>query len=427
MMSLTREGRILPHEHVISCKLYNKPYPLQMIDRNMKIEDIYSNLIVFFGFIFPFSVAVGNIVAALITLLWIFRGNHKENWASLKGNRFVVATLCFVALHFAGMLWTTDIESGIRTLQKESVLLLIPVFMLFIQKKHLHRYIFAFLISISCMVIVSFAIYYGIIPPLSGAKQSDPTPFMSHISYNPFLTIAIYLLLFFILFDNTQSKRNKFVYLLVTVIFSINMFITKGRAGQAMFFVMIFITTVQYFNKQRTKGLLAAAILIPLILSIAYSTSDNFRNRINAIVSDVQKYQDNNKKTSTGLRFVFADNSFEIIRNNPVFGVGTGDFAHEYETINKKNTPGLRPTENPHNMYVLTTVQLGMIGLVSLFSLLFFQIQLATSSKIDFQKKFGLTLPILFGIIMLSDSYLRGQFTTMLYVYLSSFTYKVYE
>jgi len=398
-----------------------------MIDRNIQIEDIQSNLIVFFGFIFPFSVAVGNIVAALITLLWIFRGNHKENWASLKGNKFVLATLCFVALYFAGLLWTLDIDSGIRTLQKESVLLLIPIFMLFIQKKHLHRYIFAFLISISCMVLLSFAIYYGIIPPLSGAKQSDPTPFMSHISYNPFLTIAIYLLLFLILFDDTQSKRNKILFSLVVLIFSINMFITKGRAGQAMFFAMIFITTVQYFNKQRKKGLLFAAILVPLILSIAYSTSDNFSNRMNAIVGDVQKYQENNKKTSTGLRLVFAENSFEIIRNNPVFGVGTGDFAHEYEKINNKNTPELRPTENPHNMYVLTTVQLGIIGLVSLLSLLFFQTQLSTSSKIDFQKKFGLTLPILFGIIMLSDSYLRGHYTTMLYVYFSSFTYKVYE
>ena len=35
----------------------------------------------------------------------------------------------------------------------------------------------------------------------------------------------------------------------------------------------------------------------------------------------------------------FAINSWEVITNHPILGVGTGDFPLEYEKINQKNKP----------------------------------------------------------------------------------------
>ena len=43
------------------------------------------------------------------------------------------------------------------------------------------------------------------------------------------------------------------------------------------------------------------------------------------------------------------------------------------------------------------------------------------------QKSFSIALPLLFAVIMPSDNYLRGHFTTMLFIFFSSFIYQEYE
>jgi len=69
-------------------------------------------------------------------------------------------------------------------------------------------------------------------------------------------------------------------------------------------------------------------------------------------------------------------------------------------------------------------VQFGVIGLAALLWILFAQIRIALRSKIPLQQHFGLALPLLFAVIMLSDSYLLGHYTTMLFVYLSALLYR---
>jgi O-antigen ligase len=78
-------------------------------------------------------------------------------------------------------------------------------------------------------------------------------------------------------------------------------------------------------------------------------------------------------------------------------------------------------------MYLLELVQLGMLGLIGLLSIFYYQIKIALSSTTLFNKNFGIALPLMFLVIMWSDSYLLGHFTTTLFVFMSSFLYKTYE
>ena len=111
----------------------------------------------------------------------------------------------------------------------------------------------------------------------------------------------------------------------------------------------------------------------------------------------------------------------------PIIGVGTGDFPSEYKKINQINTPKLPNATNPHNMYTLITVQLGLIGLFSMLSIFYYQIKLSYNSSNKFIRDQGITLPILFLVMMLSDSYLLGHYTTLMYIFFSSFLYKDFE
>ena len=132
--------------------------------------------------------------------------------------------------------------------------------------------------------------------------------------------------------------------------------------------------------------------------------------------------------TDVGKRITFALNSWEIITSNPIIGVGTGDFPIEYKKISilNKNSEFPSPT-NPHNMYTLVLVQLGFVGLISMLSIFYYQIKLSRQSSNPFIRDVGITLPLLFLVIMFSDSYLLGHYTTLLYVFFSSFLYKNFE
>jgi O-antigen ligase len=69
-------------------------------------------------------------------------------------------------------------------------------------------------------------------------------------------------------------------------------------------------------------------------------------------------------------------------------------------------------------------MQLGLIGLLSFLSIFYIQIKNSLNSSKKFNRDFGFTLPILYLVIMFSDSYLLGHFTTLVYIFFSAFLYQ---
>jgi len=391
-----------------------------------KIDDINSYLLIAFAFFLPLTVAGGNLFAGIIALLWIIKADFKNDFTKLKNNKVVIAVMLFLALHVVGLLWTSDIQWGLYILKKELKFLWLPIFMLFVKKEHIKYYITAFLAAMSFAEIVSYGIWFEIIPAFGNASIYNPTPFNTHITYNPFLAFTIYILLYFIVFDDSIEKKQKYIYAFFIITMSINIFITGGRAGQVMYFSMIILLLVQYFEKQIIKAFIISIIVIPSIVFIAYNSSILFKNRVHLAYDQVVNYEDN-KNTSVGLRLTFALNSWKIIKENPLIGVGTGDFKNEYEKVNTINTPQLQPATNPHNMYTLELVQFGILGSLSLFFIAFNQVKFSLQSKDPLVHKLGITLPLLFGVIMFSDSYLLGHYTTLLFILFSAILYKDWD
>ena len=79
--------------------------------------------------------------------------------------------------------------------------------------------------------------------------------------------------------------------------------------------------------------------------------------------------------TSVGQRLEFYEHTLAIIRDHPVAGVGTGGFAKAY--ANQVKNTDMTPTENPHNEYLMTATQLGVIGLGALLFMFYRQWRLA--------------------------------------------------
>jgi O-antigen ligase len=377
------------------------------------------------GFSLPISISISIIISALIFLLWLFEGNFFNKYKIITNNHIIYTFMAFFFVQIIGLLWTENIKWGLHIVGKEWRMLLPIVLITIVKKEHIKYYIYSFILAMSISEILSYGIWFEILPPFLHGTVYDPTPFMHHTSYNPLLAFSIYILAYFILFQN----KNYNIYLKIfSILFlftmSINMFITGGRAGQAGYFVMLALIVLLYFKKNTIKSFLIVAILIPIVFIIAYNSSKIFNNRINLIQTNIATYNQN-KNTSVGLRIAFLINSLEIIKKHPIFGVGTGDFPVEYEKINKINTPNLIVPTQPHNMYILQLVQTGIFGLIAMLSIFFVQIKIALKGGKYTPLKFG--LPVFFLVIMFSDSYLLGHYTSLLFVYFSSFLYKDYN
>ncbi|WP_416695845.1 O-antigen ligase family protein [Candidatus Pseudothioglobus sp. Uisw_050_01] len=392
------------------------------------LSKVYQFLLVFLAFLLPLTVFGANLIIVLIVLIWLFSGNYKLKYRKIISSKFLIASGLFYLLHVVGLIWTSDLKWGFEMLHKMwYFILLLPVLYTIVQKKYIKYYITSFLVAISFSELVSYLIWFEIIPPFKMASVSNPVPFMSHVSYNPILAFAIYLVAHEMFLNKDLDKFKFFMYSFFATTMTINMFITGGRSGHVMFFAMIAILIFQFFKAEKIKSLITISILIPGIFFIAYQSSTLFENRVNAAINDVVTYEINSN-TSVGKRIDYMVNSFDIIKKNPFIGVGTGDFPNEFlkVSIMNANRDFIR-TDNPHNMYNLVVIQFGLLGLLSFLSIFYYQIKQSFQSPSRFMRDVGITLPLLFLLIMFGESYLLGHYTTLLYVFFSSFIYNDFK
>ena len=406
--------------------------------KKLNLDKANQWLLVILAFLMPLTVFGANLIIVVICVLWLLSGNYVSKYNQIIDNKLMLASIIFFCLHVVGLIWTEDLSWGLHIIHKMwYFLLLLPVLFTLVKKDYVSLYISAFLIAITLTEIASYLVWFEIIEPFKNATVQNPTPFMSHISYNPILAFAIYLVLHEIFFNEKMTNLLFSFYGFFALSMTINMFITGGRAGQVGFFVMLSIIIFQVLDKKRFKSLISIIIIMPGIVFTAYHSSDLFQKRFNVGIQEVLQFSDiknpisivgdSSNVGSVGLRIVFAINSWSLIKKNPIIGVGTGDFPNEYKKVNLINTPGLPNSTNPHNMYILVLTQLGIVGLLSMLSIFYYQIKLSYNSSNKFIRDVGITLPCMFLAMMLSDSYLLGHYTTLMFVFFSSFLYKDFE
>ena len=395
--------------------------------KDFSLNKIYQILLIILAFLMPLTVFGANLIIVIICLIWLFSGDYKSKYSQIVSSKLLLASIFFFSLHVLGLLWTEDMSWGLHIVHKMwYFLLLFPVLFTIVRKEHTKYYVSSFLLAITITEITSYLVWFEVIEPFKNATIENPTPFMSHISYNPILAFAIYLVLHELFFNKKITNLVFTFYGFFAISMTINMFITGGRAGQVVFFVMLSIIIFQVLDKQRIKSLITIFIVVPGIFLSAYQVSDLFKSRVNLAITEVIHYS-NTTYTSVGLRITYAINSFDVIKKYPIIGAGTGDFPVEYRRINKLNALGSPNTTNPHNMYVLILMQLGVVGLISMLSIFYYQIKLSYNSPSKFIRDVGVTLPLMFLVLMLSDSYLLGHYTTLMFVFFSSFLYKDFE
>lgn len=384
-----------------------------------KADTLSSPLLILFAFAFPLSTSAGSVTAMLVILAWLLSGSYKEKFVEIGKNPVAIAVLIYIALNAIGLLWTEDMYWGMKTLKKQWKLLVFPIFLTIVRREHINYYLYAFITAICITACKAYLVWLGVISlPPDSVFTTEGT---SHVIYNPMLALAIYILLEKLIFSEERPVVNYMLGFLILFL-SYNMFITVGRTGQAAFFLFLLILLFQAFYKTSKAKLLVGLLLLPVLVTAIYQFSPTFKNRITLALTEIQQMQ-TQAFTSVGCRVWFAQNSCKLLQENPLMGVGTGDFPSEYKKINKRYSPLMPDTNNPHNQYLLSTVQFGFGGLLILLGIFGCQLLWGKKQK-DELSHLRMAFPPFFLLIMLAESYLQVHATGLLFSLFSAMLYK---
>ena len=238
--------------------------------------------------------------------------------------------------------------------------------------------------------VVSLMMYFHIAEKtiwLFVGKRLDNVPFMmNYTQYATVLNIAISFALYQLLQKQTISMIQKILYSFFILSSSLNLFILSSGIGYILFLFSNITVLTLIYKKQILKLIIAIALIFPLIYWLGTHYSPIFQKKSTQMFSDVKNFiQHNNLSTSQGVRLGLIFYSADILKENFLLGLGTGDHVDavrekilENETNQKNKTMLLKsipysPGSSLHNQFLDLLLQFGIIGFI-VFLNIFYQI-----------------------------------------------------
>ncbi len=385
-------------------------------------------------FFIPISPAAPNILAILLIILWLLKGQYKQSITSASKQPIFWAFLLYLIIYPLSILWSANQEWALHLTERHMIYLLFPFLFMAIKKEYFKHYIIAFIAGLAFTEFVSYLMLFNLID--FTASASPTTPFYTTTLSNPLLAWGIYLLMYLLLFEKS-SLLSKTIIIFLTIAMTISLLITGGRGGQLAYFIIIGILFLQYFHFKGNllKGFILGSIFIATIFTLAYQTIPLFKDRVNLAITEVKHYTPE-ATGSVGVRIHMYINTSSLAFNRHwseiIAGSGIGDFPEQYtqyaggDNAVFKLEPNTTGHSHPHNMFLY---QLGALGLLGLFSLLWiFQASIKVALKENNQMQYYQWAFIVYIIaINITDSLLLSHPTALLFIAFSAILFKKYS
>ena len=379
------------------------------------------------AFFAPISIFLTDLAVFSLAILWLFDGQFISKWNKIKSSPWMLSLLALLFLYVVGMLWGTNHQFAEWVFQKSALLLLLPIlYTLDYNQKDIKYSLFAFLSATTLSAFIANLINLGWMNHLFKyspffAKNWHYPAFMTYTDHNVFLAFSL-LITFFLLYNNFSNKKLRIVLIFISILFLLSLYTENGRSGQlACILIFLSFSILTFWQK---KSLIFISILSLVLINLtAYFLSPHFKNRIDSIRVQLSQLE-KNKLNSLNTRYYLFSYSYEKLKEKPVTGYGTGSFVKEFSSISEHATKILAGVHRtPHNNYLFIWFELGLLGLMVLFSIFFFQLKAYKSLN---QGYFRMIFPAVFMVIMLTDTYLQNHNTAVLYCYLS-FIFSAYS
>ncbi len=423
---------------------------------------------VLIGLAVPISVALDNLLLAVIALGVLF--NARAVWQIATRHPVArAAWLLFIALFVAMFHGATPLREAAGTLGKYADLAFIPLFMLMLSDDVSRRRAqYAFLSAMGLTLLLSYLVGLKFLPVQHWmnalAAANNPVIFHSHITQNNMMAFAVFLALlnlreaFSLRQDCPKGERlveplanrlgwqttpakslvmaayclrvhgAQLAWGLFAVAAGINvLFMVQGRTGYAILLVLMVWfagTTLARYRRKRGRAWgwrqgMAGMLVLGGMVAATYFASPRLHDRVGSVAAEYQAWQPNHgKDTSTGQRLDFYYNALQIAQQHLLFGVGTGGFPAAF--ARQVQGSDALPTHNPHNEYLMITVQCGLVGLALLLYLFYTQWRYAPLLDTPFEQDAARGLVLAYMVNCLVNSALLDHSDGLFFAFMTA-------
>ena len=358
------------------------------------IENIYAWIFSIFLFVFIVAPKISTLILIIAVLYFVIHLFQKKIEFQLnKPSIYLVVLFC---LYLIWILFSRHYEIAFKTLETKLSLLIFPLLFSFKLND-----ISSFLRKISIGLILGLisTSFFGIVNGFLLYHQTSS--FVSFLSsgispiHHPTYLVVFHVVSCFLAVYGYKSAWKLFTRnrVLFYVIFSlIIQFLCLSLAGLLFSFMMIFIISMVFLKKRlSTKYFIASSVILPLSLVVIFLKVPYFEGEFHGATKYIETYMSNpngfvlsRKKDISGseARLIMWTVSVQEIIKNPM-GVGSGNV--DEVLFNNLNDKGLvefaKKSYNPHNQFFQTTLEIGVLGLLTLIIGLSFSVYYAIKSS----------------------------------------------
>ena len=328
----------------------------------LRVKDTYRYLTIFiFAFSIPLSQYLSVRILLISVVLSLFFGFKKTLLSNLLFNSWEI--LAYSVVLILGLLYTTDLTQGLRVLETNFSVLVIPIIIACLQptQKQLNNIWQSFILGVLTASVICFLFainsfiqdkeythffYYNLTDPIG----FQPTYFAYYLSF------GICLLLYTLYAKQLAMSRSVIVVGILFLFFML--MLTASRTVYiGMLFVLSFFILKYFFDEtgksNRNIALLSAFLLLVMLLINYFDLNGSLT------VSP--------ESTDYWERFTLWDAALRA-NPNPLLGVGTGDYKTALNQYYQSQGMELFANEsyNSHNQFIQIYFSNGILGLLAL-------------------------------------------------------------
>lgn len=326
--------------------------------------------VVALGFSLPISTSLDGILLVVAVAAWVVSGRFADLPRIVRQDRYVLLLPgLFLLLAIGTAHGLAPFSERAKYLWKYDDFLLPLVFVpLFADTVVRERGLWAFGVSMGLTLLISLCLAAGWIPKSSWfhGNTANATVFKQQITHNLLMAFAAFLFAGIAMRQTVPWRRYGLGILALLAVIDVFMLV-QGRTGQLVLCMLILVWTLRRFG---LRGLVGGLAGVAVLVAVSYALSPVFQGRVAKTVTEVERAQVERvapESSSVGLRLEWYQKTVNLIAAHPLVGVGTGSFPRAYAEM--VTDPAAVKPAHPHNQYLLTSAELGIVGVLALFAM----------------------------------------------------------
>lgn len=329
--------------------------------------------LIYAGLLLPSLIANYILIGFLVFCLFFLI--KEELWRYPFDNKLTLLLVLFYLLHIVGLLYTENIKQGLFDLEKKISLIAIPLLASPLFSGFSIRKIHQLRIGIGLLSLAStvgFLVFAG----FKYYAQNDKDAFYfenfipyNYVYYSYYLSFTV-LCLIYELWNAKVKPFWRFTSLILLPAYTIAILtIVSSKMGILSFLVGYIVLLVFHIKsfKLVIAGLISILLISVLLISTNMTTLERFVNLKEKVeILEKDKYAFDEPFTGLTLRLTFWRLAVKHMVEDDVyvFGTGTGDaqdYLNNIYALHNLDAGGYKDF-NPHNQWIQTFLQLGLVG-----------------------------------------------------------------